>query len=126
MNFPKVTIENLPKEVQKWISAIIDPVNTLVGNVQAALQKGLTVKENMRGDIKTVEVIGNFAAFPYSGKVPKVLLIGGYLDVTDSAWTPTGGLFCTFSYGKNQDLNVTFYGLDATHKYKVNILILEG
>jgi hypothetical protein len=127
MNFPKVTIENIPKEIQKWIGAIIDPVNTLVSNVKACLEKGLTVSDNMRGDIKTVEVINNFAAFPYAGKtVPKVILVGGYLDVTVDSWTPTAGIFCTFIYGKNQDLNVTFYGLNSAHKYKVNLLILEN
>jgi hypothetical protein len=125
MNFPKITIENLPKEVQKWIGAIIDPVNTLVTNVKASLEKGVTVNENMRGSIKTVEVIGNSAGFPYTGKsVPKVMLVGGYMDVTSTAWTPTGGISCSFVY-RNQDLLVTFYGLDATHTYKVNLLILE-
>lgn len=125
MNFSRIVIEDLPKDVQKWAGILINPLNNLITNLKTVFSKGISVNEHMRGSIQTVEASSGTATFSYSGKTsPRVIIVGNFQDRTDSSWTPTGGISCSFSYNGSQ-IRAAFYGLDNTHSYNLTLLILE-
>ena len=125
MNFPKIILETLPSDVQKWIGPVVTPVNTLITNIKQIFSKGMSVNENMMGAIQNVRVTANTATFAYKGsKPPKAILIGAFYDLTASSWAPTGGISTRWSFSGSQ-VAITFYGLDSTHIYQITLVILE-
>jgi hypothetical protein len=125
MNFSRIIIEDLPKEVQKWASVLVLPLNSMITTLKTVLSKGLTINEHFRGAIQAVSITANTATFNYAGKTtPKVIIVGNFQDRTDPSWTPTGGISNTFTYNGSQ-IKITFYGLTFTHSYYATLLILE-
>ncbi len=87
--YSRIAIEELPKEVQKWISLITDPVNSFMLTVKNGLNNGLTVTDNMAGGIKTVSVVGGVAEFSYkSFSQPQAVIVGNIVDVSSPSYTP--------------------------------------
>jgi hypothetical protein len=121
----RIILEDLPSEVKDWISKVTDPINNFMLTIKNGLNKGITVNENLAGAIKTLTVSGNAVAFSYaSSRPPQVVLLGSWINLTTTSWTPTGGISIKWEYSKGQ-ISCTFYGMASADKYEITLLILD-
>ncbi len=58
--FRQLVTEEFPEA--PWIERLIRPLNTVLGQVRAGLSNGLTIGENLNGQVKVLDVTGG--AFP--------------------------------------------------------------
>jgi hypothetical protein len=142
-SYARIISEEIPSEPRKWIGKLIDPLNSFMLSIKNGLNKGLTINDNMSGALKTVTVTNNTVAFSYeTNQNPKAVIIGGWSDLTNSAWVPTtytytdtvpdpdvvvvvtSGISLKWSYADSV-ITCTFYGLDSSHKYNVNLVIFN-
>ena len=124
-SFTRIISEDFDKEVQKWISKLADPLNNFMLTMKNGLNKGMTVNDNMSGAIKTLQVSKGSISFSYeSSRQPKTIMLGGWVNLDNSAWAPTGGIGLKWVYGESQ-VTCTFYGLHATNKYNITLVIFD-
>lgn len=122
----RIITEDLPSEVTKWVGKLVEPLNNFMLTMRNGLNKGVTVNDNMSGSVKSYSVTGNTLTFEYkSARAPKIVLLGGWVDLTTPTWTPTTlpGI-CKWSYA-NERVECTFLGLESTHRYSITLLILD-
>ena len=123
--YSRILTESLPAEVRKWISLVIDPINSFMLSVKNGLNKGITVNENMAGAIKTVKVTSGAVEFAYtSGSQPQAVIIGRVVDLTTTNDHPTTGVGLTWVY-TGTTIACTFYGLEA-HTYNITLVIFDN
>lgn len=124
-SFTRIITEDFSKEVQKWIPKLADPLNNFMLTMKNGLNKGITINENMSGEVKTILVTGGTVSFSYeSSRQPKAVMLGNWVNLDDSAWAPTAGIGLKWSYGERV-VTCTFYGLDATDKYNITLVIFD-
>ncbi len=118
----RIVVDQLPKDVQKWIGLVVDPLNSFMLTIKNGLNKGITINDNLSGAVKTVTVSGNSVEFTYeSSRAPKAVIVGNV--VCTSSWTPVAWSH-TWNYSTGI-INCTFYGLDSTKKYQVTFVIFD-
>lgn len=121
----RIIVEDLPSNIQDWITKVTNPINSFMLSIKNGLNKGITVNDNLSGAIKTLEVSNNAIKFSYiSNRPPKIVCVGGWIDRTDTTWTPSTGVCVDWEYADNE-ISCTFYGLNTAHKYYVNLIILD-
>ncbi len=124
--YSRIAIEELPKEVQKWISLITDPVNSFMLTVKNGLNNGLTVTDNRAGGIKTASVVNGASEFSYKASTqPKAVTIGRVTDLTVSGEHPANGIGLVWSY-TGSTIKCTFYGLTVGHTYDITLVIFDN
>ena len=125
-SYSRIAIEELPADVRKWASIIIDPVNSFMLSLKSGLNKGLTINENMAGALKTVTVVGGVTEFSYTSSMqPQAVIIGRVTDETAPSEQPTTGVGISWSY-TGTTIACTFYGLTAGHKYNITLVIFDN
>lgn len=50
----RILVESFPSDVQKWIPAIVQPLNSFMDQVTKALSSGLTVRDNFKTQVYSV------------------------------------------------------------------------
>ncbi len=121
----RIITEDLPAEVKDWVAKIVDPINNFMLTIKNGLNKGITVNENLSGSIKSFQLSGGTLTFSYgSSRPPQIVVLGSWTNLSDSSWTPTSGIGLKWSY-TNEVITCTFYGMDATDKYSVTLIILD-
>ena len=58
MNTPNIRIlsQDFPGDVRTWINSLLIPLNQFMTGVSAILNKGITFRDHMNAEIKTVQV----------------------------------------------------------------------
>jgi hypothetical protein len=118
----KLVIEDYPAEVKPWIKKLIDPLNRFLEQSYYALVNGLTIADNLKGQVSSLDVVASQEypiAFAWRlNERPTVLLVGNCEE-------STGGTVAAFStawtYNNGQVL-VTFTGLDTAKKYTIKLV----
>jgi hypothetical protein len=125
-SFTRIVLEDFSKDLQRWLPKLIDPLNNFMLTIRNGLNKGLTINDNMSGAVQTTTLKGDSsAAFSYStGRQPKAVILGGWSDLTDPSWTPSSGLAVQWTYGEGT-ITVRVHGLNAAHKYSINLVIFD-
>lgn len=120
----RILNEEMPKEHQGWLSKLINPLNSFINSLQVGLNKGLSVNENLRGELKKITLIGTSLDIAYSvGGNPVFVSVGYIYNFTDNKQEVSG---VTWSYNPSSKvLSVTFPSLSSGKKYSVTLLILE-
>lgn len=125
-SFTRIIVETFDKEQRSWVSKLAAPLNNFMLTVRNGLDKNITVNDNLSGAIKTVSVVSGAASFKYtSSRPPKCVIIGKWRNITDSTWTPSTGIAVYWTYSAENVINCTFYGLNNTDNYEMNLLILD-
>jgi len=85
----KLQAEDFDKDQRKWIGKLLQPLNSFMQSVVSALDKNITVNQNMQGQIRSISVTGGTGvSFKYSpAQRPAVLTIGKVIDLTGAAIT---------------------------------------
>lgn len=127
----RVTVEDFPKDVQKWIGKLVEPVNTFMEEVNAAFTRQININQNFAGRILTITVTVESSAFveqklSYPRK-PKAILIGDIKDETNHAPALSGALTPLWEYTQAGQIKIKdIAGLTTDGIYQITLLILEG
>jgi hypothetical protein len=109
-NLPKlrrILLEDFPDQAE-WISKLIEPMNQFLDSTSAALNRGLTVKENLAGDIKEIEVDGIFPIRVSWGLLarPISVLVGGVSRSDGIAYNQPRAVQVAWSFNQNRQLQI--------------------
>lgn len=118
---------------KSWIGKLLQPVNQFMESVFAALNQGLTIKDNTTGDILTAELDGTLPLkLSWSGKSkPTVVLVGDIYRSDGSTVTLTAAVGIKWSFNQSGQLQIdTVLGLpvaaSASVKYKITLICFTG
>jgi len=118
----KVVVEDFPAEVRPWIKKLLDPLNRFLEQAYYALVNGLTIADNLKGQVSSLDVVASQEypiAFAWRlNERPTALLVANCSE-------STGGTVAAFSTGwtyANGQVLVTFTGLDTAKKYTIKLV----
>jgi hypothetical protein len=123
-------LEDFPEQ-SGWIDKLILPINSHIERVVGALNRSLTLTENLAADIKTVELSGTLPARLSWGLAarPVAVLVGGWTQTTGAAVPVTEAVQVQWSFTQNGQLSIdAVFGITPTaaRKYKLTLVCLTG
>lgn len=124
-NIKRLLVEDFPSQAE-WIDKLLVPLNTFVDQVSQALDRGLTIGDNLDQQVNQITFLG---ADTISFKVntrnrPQGLTVSRFETLSGTA--PTSAPFPTWTYSSTDStitVNSWFGGLTTTAKYRVTFLI---
>lgn len=130
---PKVTRIN-PEDFseQKFIPKLLEPINSFFSDILSALNKNLTFKENIAGDVITAVVDGNYPLdIQWTGKAkPIAAWIGQCREISGTHTTITTALYLDWeitSGGAFRINNIAgLTGETTDNKFSVTIVAIAG
>ena len=124
----RLLIEDYPTEAT-WIGALLYPLNLLLNTIYACFNNGITIGQNMLGQVNTVSITGKSPTTTFLWKfssAPIAVVIGNTAQ-TNSTPTPiVNPVTCqwTYSAGVITITNVT--GLNPANTYNITFLVFGG
>jgi len=130
-NIKRIIKEQLPVEVQKWVDALLIPLNTAISQITEALSNQLTISDNMLGAVKTFTLRQSDFPFTFNHGLnvkPKILFLGQIQDTAASPAAFTNGPVPQWSIGPSGGTIViqTITGLDPSKSYSVTFVLLSS
>jgi len=130
-NLRKLTTEDF--NGQEWAQKLIVPFNMLIDAIQAALNRALTLGENMSAKLVEVEIDGTYPvklAWDLPAK-PVSVLVGDVYRSDGTDMTLTEAVFVQWSYNQNGQLQIdNAVGFpdpaSPSVKYKLNLEVKTG
>lgn len=136
----KILSENLPTgKAFDWLPSMVDVINQFFDQVSRALNKRLTVSENLDGDLREVTLDGTFPArIAWDRGKPKAVCVAGWTQIAGTTTAPTAAVGIDWVWGQDSTIQLTaVYGIapgtvdtvsSATviRKYQLTLLILVG
>lgn len=118
----KIIIEEFPNDVRGWLKKLIEPLNRFLEQAYYALVNGLTIRDNLKAQVKSVTVLAS-QTYPLKtawglNERPTAVLVA---QITES----TGGAVPVYSLSwlyDNGTIELTFVGLNSAKRYNVLIL----
>lgn len=119
--------EDYPSETKKWISKLLQPLNSFMQSVTSALDRRLTINQNIQGQIRTLNVVGGKAvSFKYEpSSRPRWLVIG---NVSPKDGYPLTAVVGAPQWSDDGAGNITvtdIIGLVSNDEYSITFLILS-
>lgn len=116
---------------KKWIARLLQPLNQFMESIYAALNRGLTIKENMSGDIIITEVDGTFPVkLAWSLKSKPIAVNVGDIQRSDGGtFSLSGAPGIRWSYNQNGQLQIDqVTGITPTpaQKFKLTLQCYTG
>ncbi len=127
----RVTEEEFPADVKKWLGKLLGPLNQFMEQVTGALNRNLTVNDNMSGEIKSITLDGTFPLkLSYSLKAQPAFVTVGYCrELSAQHVIPTDAIYVDWEYGADNTLilnGIVGVTPSASAKYVIKVLILTG
>lgn len=120
------------KDAPEWIDRLIQPINLFFESVYSALNRNLTLGDNVTAQIKNFTITAGAAAtdntfsflFSIATKPRGVLVISCVQD--EPVYTPLTGAVTVPSWRVNGDQVVieSITGLTNTKKYSISVLVI--
>lgn len=119
------------QEAPAWVSRLLDPINSFMESVYAALDRDLTVGENVSGETKTFQIKAGAAAtdntftFTTTSKRTPKHVIPSRVEKVASVYEPLGvavGIDWRFDAG--QIIIASIAGLTTGSTYNITLLVL--
>ncbi len=118
--------EEFPSEPRSWIARIIQPLNAFIEQMTSALTGGLTLADNIKAKVFTVDIQAN-QVYPikmaytlnerptacFKGAIHENPFETGSLPVNDFTWILN-----------NNVLELTFSGLNSSKAYRATIIAM--
>lgn len=134
-NQKRFLTEDFPSQ-KNWIGALLQSLNQFMESVVGALDRSLTVADNMDAQLAQVTVLTNggspasiteTATFKVTTRSRPTQLLVGKVEIVSGA-AVTGAVFPTWDYVPATNvIKITgFFGLGASSKYKINLTVLTS
>ena len=129
-NQRKLLPEDYPTE-KSWIPALLAPINRFFEDVVRSLNKGLTIKENMAGDLITVVIDGVYPVdVAWTIAPPKAVIIGQCREVSGTHTVPADAISLDWEYTASGRLRVNgvpgLVGPSSTNKFNLTLVVFTG
>lgn len=125
----QIVPEDFKREEQEVASKIADPFNTYVEQLNEILDQGLTFADNLRADIRSIEVTGGSPiTFSYSQQAKPVgLWIVSYSNLTTPTEVLTTAVQAQWTYDGRGNITLNnLTGLTGGDKYNVTLIAISG
>lgn len=128
----QVLTENLPtsKDFAWLVPTLVSPLNLFMDQVSRALNRRLTIAENLDGDFKTVTLDGTFPVkIAWDRAKPKSVIVGGWAQATGTTTAPTATVGIDWTFNQSSEIQIdAVYGITpaATKKYQLTLQIHCG
>lgn len=119
---------------EEWISELLSPINDFFGIVVRALNKGLTLEENLNAQLH--EIVFNTDGsvtnpFPIrfrstTTSKPRIVLLGKIEEISGNPQTITNATTIDWTFAESQVRINNITGLDANKTYKALFISLVG
>jgi hypothetical protein len=126
----RILTEDFPDQ-KKWIPALLGPVNKFFEDITRALNKNITIAENMNGDVLTVTIDGVYPldiAWKLTSP-PVAAFIGQCREVNGAHTTFTNALFLDWEFtaaGTFRINNIAGLTASSTNRYRLIIVTFAG
>lgn len=124
----RFSLEDFPSETS-WIGNLFLPLNQILTTLYSNLSNGLTLSQNLLGQVKAVPVSGTtgVVSFPYqfSPATPIGVLVINTVQTDTPIVAITTAIGCTWTYNSGV-LTVTVQGLTTGHTYNVTFWVIGG
>jgi len=118
----KIVVEDYPAEMQDLVRRLATNLNPHLEQVSLALGNSLTLTDNFKATTWSIVLAAGTTTIklPWAlNEQPKSVTIGQILR--DGGTVPTTTIVMYWTYG-TATVDLTFIGLDAATKYRVNII----
>ncbi len=124
--------EDFPEQAG-WIDRLLRPLNGFIGSTAAALNRGLTLDENIQGQIQeliitTVDpVTDSFPAYfsVKSANKPRIVILGAAEAMDDAQHIFSSPPVCTWGFASDGQVRISHVtGLSPGIRYKLRFLCL--
>lgn len=125
----QIVPEDFRPDEQELAAKIADPVNTYIEQLNGILDNGLTIADNLRAEIRVVNVTGGQpTTFSYArSSKPVGLWVIDYSNITDPTEVLSVAVQAKWSYDGRGNItlnNVT--GLTGGEKYNITLIAISG
>lgn len=122
----RILLEELPAEVRKWFTTIIDIVNPFLEQTYRILTQGITIGDNLKSqkitiDVQVSQVYPVRVAYTLNER-PYAVLVAQIYEATSSTAVVQNHSFNW--YYENGTLLLYFSGLDTAKAYKANLFTM--
>lgn len=122
-------VEDYPSEAS-WIGTLLYPLNLLLNTIYSNLNNGLTIQQNMLGQLKTLTVSGASPSTKFNwnfpGQTPAAVIIGQCLQTDAPASVITSAVSVAWSYSAGVISIDNIAGLNSSHTYSVTFVVFGG
>jgi hypothetical protein len=118
----KIILEDFEPEQRKWLPKLISPLNQFMESVYSALQKGLTISENLRAEVykRTLPAGSSTQSLAWNlNQQPTAVLLGQITDTAGNIPVSQVGIMWTF---RDNSITITYDGLDSNTSYRTTII----
>lgn len=127
----RLVLETFPKEEQKWLGLLLQPLNQFIEATYAALNRGLTLKENLAADIRELNAdsTGPFKLAWNLNQRPVAVHIGNLRRTDGSTFTLGAAVSIRWSFTQTGELQIDqIIGITptATAKYTFTLVCFTG
>lgn len=111
-----------------WIGKLFMPLNQFLDSVYRALNRGITINENIAGQIRVNLTVtqGRPVRFSYSAPGRPAIVLLGALTPINNAQMPTEHPFVDWIFDSGTIVIRSISGLEAGKSYNANILIFSA
>lgn len=131
-NIRRLIVEDYPQTVRSWIGPkLLQPLNSFMESIYAALNRGLTLNENFAAEVRSVDLDGTFPlrlAWTLPQR-PRAVLVGNCVrkDGVVESLTDAVGIRWSFNQqGQLQVDQVVGVTPSASDRYVLELVIFTG
>lgn len=130
-NIKRLVVEDFPAAERKWLPQLLSPLNSFMEAVYAALNRQLTVNDNMAGEVRAVELDGVMPLeLAWSLKTkPRAVIVGDCYRKDGTELTLVDAVGVRWHYTQGGALSVDqVVGVtpSASARYVLELVILTG
>ena len=125
-SFKRVIRENFPSDV-KWLSRLLDPINSFMEDITLAFHNRLTIAENMDAEIRVVTVGGSYPVQFSWGRAskPTIGLIGKIERTDGTDVSLSSAISLNWTYTQKGEISIDdVVGLDDASDKKYNLRLV--
>ena len=111
---------------QPWISRLLSPLNEFIGQVTSALSSNITIQDNLRAEIKELEVRTTDVPIKVRCKFPerpKAILVGYVEEVSASPSVLTAPVWVHWTWDNQVVTIQSVTNIASNTKYRINLVV---
>lgn len=127
----RLVLESFPKDEQKWLGILLQPLNQFIEATYAALNRGLTLKDNLAADIRELncDSAGPFKLAWNLKQRPLTVNVGAVRRTDGSVFTLADAVGVRWSFTQSGELQIDqVVGITptASAKYTLTLVCFTG
>lgn len=109
---------------QPWIGRLLTPINEIFSQLNSIINGGLTIKDNLRAEIKELEIRDTDIPLKFRCKYPekpKSIVVGFVEEIAGSPAVITNPVWVHWSWDQEVVTVLSVTGITPGTKYRINL-----